>query len=241
MSEDHYVSLSPGVDIYGRQRLASVCTLSYDNHCAEFIASLPYASIFFLMKLNSNTHYPLSYKLACLSLFGVELTHSFGHLLQFNRAEEIIIFFYFWFNLFFMHIVYVSPVTSASWWRSIFWKREQFLLAYVMGAAALVYVWTQYGYLASTSFQCFIQLGVALSTSLSSATSRSYMHKWTCVYFMGVFLLVSEIIGCAYLRETLGSWPYHASVDLVMGISCYHHCSFICSLYVDDELRKNKK
>lgn len=218
-------------DIYGRQKLVSRCTLPYNNQWFEFCASLPVSSMLFLSyALFYMTDFSLPGKLVFLSLFGVELTHAWGHLFLTPRIEEVIIFFYFWFNLFFMYIVYESPVTAGSWWRLIYRSKEAFLAGYVFGAAILIFAWYQYGYLASTVLQSCIQCLVAVSTALHTQKARSAMRKWTAVYLFGISLLVTEILWCGDLMRTFGVFPYHAGVDAVLGVSCYFQCCFICEL-----------
>lgn len=224
------ISTDSSFDIFGRQKLESSCTLPYSSQWLECLASLPFSSLCFLLYSRSQPSYPLSSKLVFWSLFGVEITHSIGHLLLFQGVEELIIFFYFWFNLFFMYIVFASPITAGSWWRYIYRTKEVFMLAYVCGASLLIYVWSRYGYLASTALQSGIQLMVALTTSLSTTSARDAMYKWTSIYLFGIVLLISEIVGCSHLVDLFGRFPYHACVDLVMGISCYFHCTFVCEL-----------
>lgn len=221
----------PSFDLFGRQKLASSCTYPYTNQLAECFASMPFSSAFFLLiTAHKRSELPRAGILVFMSLLAVELSHAFGHLLLFPRAEELIICCYFWFNFFFMYIVYESPITAGSWWRYIYRTKEIFMASYVLGAVLLIYAWYRYGYIASTALQGVIQIAVAASTSLSTQEARKAMYKWTTTYTFGVVLLVGEIAGCNILVRNFGLLPYHAFVDAVMGMSCYFQCFFICEL-----------
>ena len=226
-----YFPLKMSDNIYLRQSLSSSCTLPYQHQWFEFIGSFPFSSLYFLRQIYSNEEkYSVSYKRVFWCLFAVEVSHSVGHLFLFQYVEEVIIFSYFWFNLFFMSIVYESPHTKLAWWRSVCRSKHFFLFCYCCGAVILIYAWAFYGYLASTVLQAVVQLGVAWSTTLDTKRSRMYMHQWSIMYLFGVTILVSEIVGCGQMKILIGNFPYHACVDLIMGISCFYHSLFICEL-----------
>lgn len=231
-------------DLYGRQKLKSSCTLPYEFQWFEFLGSLPLGStLVFLSIYQSRKHSNYS-KIAISLIIAVEIAHALGHLIGFPYAEELIIFLFGMFNWIFSELIYDSKYTAKAYWRIILPTKTIFLADYILNSAILIYLYSIIGYLASTAAQSAMMLMLALTTPQDSDSKLSlafskYMRLWIALNFLGTLILCTEILYCDTLFSRIGNYPFHAFVDVIMGISVYFQCHMIRMMGYDASLENN--